>query len=44
MGHAGAIIEGSEGTAQEKIATLEAVGIVVASYPAEVADLVAERM
>ena len=44
MGHAGAIIEGSEGTAQEKIATLEAVGIGVASYPAEVADLVAERM
>jgi succinyl-CoA synthetase alpha subunit len=44
MGHAGAIIEGSEGTAQEKIATLEAVGISVASYPAEVADLVAERM
>ena len=44
MGHAGAIIEGSEGTAQEKIATLEAVGIRVASYPAEVADLVAERM
>ena len=44
MGHAGAIIEGGEGTAQEKIAAFEAVGVKVASQPAEVAELVADRM
>jgi succinyl-CoA synthetase alpha subunit len=44
MGHAGAIIEGGGGTAQEKIATLEAAGIRIARYPAEVATMVAERI
>jgi succinyl-CoA synthetase alpha subunit len=44
MGHAGAIIEGGEGTAQEKIAAFGAVGVKVAQQPAEVAELVAERM
>jgi succinyl-CoA synthetase alpha subunit len=41
MGHAGAIIEGGEGTAAEKIAAFEAVGVRVASHPGEITDLVA---
>lgn len=39
MGHAGAIIQGGTGTAAEKIATLEAVGVKVARYPGEIPDL-----
>jgi len=42
MGHAGAIISGGEGTAEEKIRAFEAVGVRVAAIPAEVADLVAD--
>jgi len=40
MGHAGAIISGSSGTATAKKAALEAVGIKVGTTPTEVAELV----
>jgi succinyl-CoA synthetase alpha subunit len=41
MGHAGAIISGSSGTAQGKKAALEARGIRVGTTPTEAAELVA---
>ncbi len=41
MGHAGAIIEGGAGTAAEKIAAFERVGVRVAQHPEEISDLVA---
>ncbi|MGY4707435.1 succinate--CoA ligase subunit alpha [Candidatus Bipolaricaulota sp. J31] len=40
MGHAGAIISGSEGTAEAKARALESHGIPVARTPAQVAELV----
>jgi succinyl-CoA synthetase alpha subunit len=39
MGHAGAIIEGGEGTAAEKIAALQAAGVRVADNPEQIPDL-----
>jgi succinyl-CoA synthetase alpha subunit len=42
MGHAGAIISGSSGTAEAKKAALEASGVRVGTTPTEVAELAAE--
>jgi succinyl-CoA synthetase alpha subunit len=43
MGHAGAIIQGGTGTAAEKIAAFEAVGVPVADHPEQIPDLVARN-
>ncbi|MEA4811702.1 MAG: succinate--CoA ligase subunit alpha [Anaerolineaceae bacterium] len=42
MGHAGAIIEGHEGTAQGKIEALRAAGVKVATKPKEIPQLLKE--
>ena len=44
MGHAGAIISGSSGTAQAKKEALEARGVQVGTTPTEVAEMVAGRV
>jgi len=44
MGHAGAIISGSSGTAREKIAALREAGVSVMERPADVVELINERV
>jgi succinyl-CoA synthetase alpha subunit len=44
MGHAGAIVTGSQGTAAAKAEALEGVGVAVGRTPSQVARIVAERL
>lgn len=44
MGHAGAIISGSSGTAEEKLAAFEAAGIAIMRRPVDVVDLLKSRL
>lgn len=44
MGHAGAIIEGGSGTAEEKIKAFHAVWVPVARYPVECAELIRKAL
>ena len=44
MGHAGAIVSGSAGTAQAKIEALEAAGAKVVELPSQIPDLVRDLM
>jgi len=44
MGHAGAIISGGTGTAEEKIAAFKAVKVPVAEVPADIPGLIRKRL
>ena len=44
MGHAGAIVSGGSGTAAEKMAAFQAVGVPVARIPSEIPALVSELL
>lgn len=44
MGHAGAIISSGSGTAAEKIAAFEAIGVPVARRPVEIPELIKQKL
>ena len=44
MGHAGAIISGGKGTAEEKFAAFEAAGIACARDPSELGQVLLESL
>ncbi|MBN1314514.1 MAG: succinate--CoA ligase subunit alpha [Anaerolineales bacterium] len=44
MGHAGAIIQGGAGTAEEKVIALKKAGVQVAQHPEQIAVLVAAKL
>ncbi len=44
MGHAGAIISGASGLAEDKIRAFNEVGIPVAEIPSQISDLMAEKL
>jgi len=44
MGHAGAIISGSSGTAEEKMKAFQENGVAVAERPADIAELVRKAL
>ena len=44
MGHAGAIISGGSGKAEDKIAAMKAAGVTVCATPADIGDNVKSRL
>ena len=44
MGHAGAIISGGSGKAEDKIAAMKAAGVTVCATPAEIGEKVKSRL
>ncbi|UCH38306.1 MAG: hypothetical protein JSV76_03900 [Candidatus Bathyarchaeota archaeon] len=44
MGHAGAIIQGSAGSAEQKITAFHTAGVKVAEKPSDIASMVQETL